>query len=80
VNAARGIVGHNDSAEVDRRSFADMDAARVAFVQFGRIRNRAPRADVHSPNTNEIEAAQFPEEGPELTAHDRQDASGAQIG
>jgi hypothetical protein len=45
-----------------------MDAARVAFVQFGRERNRAPRADVHSPNTNEIEAAQFTEEGPKLAA------------
>jgi hypothetical protein len=73
-------VGQNDGAEVDRRSFADMDAARVAFVQFGRIRNGTPRPDIHSPNMNEIEAAQFSEEGPELAAHDRQGAGGAQVG
>ena len=80
VNAARGVVGENAGAEIDRRAFADMDAARVAFVQFGRKRDRAPRADIHSPNLNEIEAAQFPEEGPELAAHDRQGAGGAQVG
>ena len=41
VNAARGIVGQNDGAEVDRRPFTDMDASRVAFVQSGGKRNRA---------------------------------------
>ena len=80
MDAARGVVGQNDGAKIDRRPFADMDAARIAFVQSGRKRNRGNRGPISIPQTYEIEPAQFAEEGPELAAHDRQDAGRAQVG
>src|SRR5271170_3607750 len=54
VKPARGVVGQNAGAEVYCRALADMNARRIAFVQFGRERDPAVRRDIHSPQLIEI--------------------------
>src|SRR5262249_11721042 len=80
VKPAHRVVGENAGAEIDRSAFANMDAARIVLVQFGRKRDSALRPDIHSPYVIEIKAAQFRKPGAQLTAHDGEDAGRAQVG
>jgi len=80
VKPPRLVVGENAGAEVYRCTLADMNADRVAFVQFGRKRDPSVGPDIHSPQLIEIKAAQFAEERAKLAAHNRQEAGRAQVG